>query len=170
MTFFFKKNNGFDGILSYLTKQTNGNVQTNGTVEIKCSFLCCGSLESLVNYDDPSQRIHIRGKPSPYWIQIDFKGRKVQINSYMIRSNDDGGRFLKSWAVEISEDGSSWEKVDEQINNYDLKGNQKTKLFTLSGDMTKPFRFIRIISNKENHYNNNGFSLGNLELYGKIIE
>lgn len=98
---------------------------------------------------------------------LDFKSRKIQINSYLIKSRDSINRYLKSWKVEISDDGSKWEKIDEKNNNSQLNECNKTQIFNV--EMTKPFRFIRIITDKENHYNNNGFSLANLELYGNII-
>ncbi|KAK8836763.1 hypothetical protein M9Y10_037284 [Tritrichomonas musculus] len=171
-TFLYYGSNEFDGILNHFTKQTNGNIHKNGTVEIKCSNLCCGSIETLVNFNDHSNWVHVNGSPCPRWLQIDFKGRKVQINSYMICASEDSSnkRFIKHWAVEISENGNSWEKVDERNNNFDLNEKQKKKLFRLKGDMTKPFRYIRIITDKPNHQDSDGFTIGNLELYGRIIE
>lgn len=158
------------GILNHLTEKSNGNIQNNKTIEITCSYLCCGTLDTLVDFNDSSNFTHINLNVNPYWLKYDFKSRKIQINSYFIVARDDSSyrRYMKSWAVEISDDGNSWEKIDERNNVSELNGQNSKQIFNVK--MTKPFRYIRIISDKNNHQDSNGFTLGNLEFYGNIIE
>lgn len=81
----YKDDEQFKGILKHLSEITNGNIQTNKTIEIKCSKLCCGNLESLVDFNNSQGAAHVNGSPTPRWLQIDFKTRKIQINSYLIK-------------------------------------------------------------------------------------
>ncbi|KAK8864961.1 hypothetical protein M9Y10_010488 [Tritrichomonas musculus] len=167
--FKYDKQHEFNGIFKHLTDITNGNIHSNKTIEITCSRLCCGSFDALVDFNNSNGYAHLGSSPSPRWIQIDFKTRNIQLYSYLIKSNDSSGgcRALRSWKVEISEDGQKWQKIDEQNEVNELNGYNKTKLFEVKE--TAPFHFIRIISDKPNFYNNNGFAIGNIELYGKIF-
>ncbi|KAK8860588.1 hypothetical protein M9Y10_012253 [Tritrichomonas musculus] len=163
----YDENNKFNGILKHLTDVSNGNIQTNKTIEIRSSKLCCGKFESIVDFGNQGGFAHIDGSPTPRWLQIDFRERRVQINSYLIKSSPEHNNYLKSWRVEIS-DGNHWEKIDEQDNATELNGKNQMKLFKVQ--MTKPFRLIRIITEKPNFSCDDGFSLGKLEFYGNIIE
>ncbi|KAK8865463.1 hypothetical protein M9Y10_011011 [Tritrichomonas musculus] len=165
----------FCGIFDHLTKKSNGNIQNNSTIEIKSSNLSCGKFQEIVDFQNPSGHTHVGGNPNPRWLQIDFKARKIQIDSYLIKSahtdeNSDNKYYLRSWKVEISSDGSRWDCVDERTNVSELNGNYKMQFFKLK-KITDPFRFIRIITDQGNWYNDNsGFSIGKLEFYGNIIE
>ena len=167
-------NNPFNGILKHLTNVTNGNIQANKTIEITCSKLCCGSFENLVDFNNYENYAHLNSSPKPFWLQIDFKQRKIQIKSYLIRSRDGGSllRFLKSWAVEISNNGNEWKKIDERRNVSELNGQDFMNLFDIN-KKHEPFRFIRIITDKNNwsvSFGHDGFAIGKLEFFGKIIE
>lgn len=142
--FLYNDQNQFKGILKHLTDISHGNIHTNGTVEVKCSDLACGSLQSVVDIDS-TDHCHVR-YADPGWIQIDFKSRKVQINSYLIKSGCCSGDYLKSWRFEVSNDGDVWEKIDEQNDVNDFNHGNIIKIFNVK--VEKPSRYIRIISNK----------------------
>lgn len=166
--FFYEKD--FNGIFKHLTDVSNGNILLNKTIEITCSKLCCGNLEKLVDFNCTDGYAHIYDENKQRWIQFDFKERKVQINSYLIqsscRSSEDR---LKSWKIEISNDGTNWEKIDEQNNVTELNGVNITKLFKVK--MTNQFRFIRLFTDKECFSNSKScFSIGKIEFYGTISE
>lgn len=166
--YFFNGSNNFGGIISHLTQVTNGNVFQNKTIDITCSKLCCGDIKSLVDFNSAGGWVHVYASPSPRWIQYDFKSREIQINAYQLKSSGRGSDdYLKSWRMEISDDGSKWDKIDEQNNVTELNGQDLTKLFNVQ--MTKPFRFIRIATETPAFSGNNYFSIGKLEFYGKII-
>lgn len=119
--------------------------------------------------------MHVRENPSPRWIQIDFKKRKVQIDSYIIKSphkneNSCNDKCLKSWRIETSLDATNWKTVDERKNVSELNGNYCMCLFNIN-KLTEPFRYIRIITDQPNWKNDSdGFNIGKLELFGNIIE
>ena len=56
------------------------------------------------------------------WICYDFKNWCVIPKSYSMRSYVDGYN-LKSWIIEVSNDGYSWKEIDRQENNNYLNDN-----------------------------------------------
>ena len=168
-TFSFDESNPFGGIMRRLSDETGGNIYTNKTVEITCSKFCCGKFEQIVDYsgNDTKGFVHVDGGVKPRWLQIDFKERRIRIDSYLIQSSTGNNHYLKSWRVEISENGSQWEIVDEHNEAQDLNGGGKMKLFNV--EMTKPLRYVRIVSEKQNWHNDDGFDFGKIELFGEMI-
>lgn len=172
--FKYDSRNPLNGIFQYLTKKTGGNIQNNKTIEISCSKLCCGTIDTIVNLNDSKGHTHVNGSPTPRWLKVDFKNRKIHLNSYVIKSCDKqsyGGDFyaLKSWKIEISNDGSSWNLIDTRENVSELNGELKMQVFNIT-NKHEPFRFIRIITDKDNWQCADGFVIGRLELFGQIIE
>lgn len=172
--FKYDDQNPFNGIFRYLTKKTNGNIHTNKMIEISTSHLCCGKLETLVDFDNPKAFTHVCKNPNPRWLQIDLKSGKAHISSYLIKSADKSVyspiNALKSWQIEISQDGNNWQMIDKQENVSELNGENNMKLFKVSANR-EPFRFIRIITDQESWTNkNNGFTIRSFELFGQIIE
>lgn len=164
-TFSYDANNVFNGILNHLNEITNGNIQKNQTIEITCSRFCCGSFKSIVDFKNNSDTYaHVTGD-SPRWVKFDLKNRKIQIDSYLIKCTSRSDQ-IKSFVVEISDDGNNWEKIDEQNNVSELRNGNRMKLFKIQ--MTKPFRFIKI-SVKESVSSDGDFDIGRFELYGNLI-
>lgn len=163
----YQNDGKFNGIMKHLSEITNGNIQTNKTIEIKCSKQCCGSIESIVDYTKSEGAFHVNGDPTPRWLQFDFKSRKIQINSYLIKTSNNDNTHIYNWKVEISTDGKNWEEIDERNEVKEFNGKNQVKSFEI--EMTKPFNFIRFITNKRNFYNEDGFALGKIEFYGNII-
>ena len=170
--FTYDSQNPLNGIFQYLTKKTGGNIQNNKTIEISCSDLCCGKIDTLVNLNDTQGFTHVNGNPTPRWLKIDFKNRKIHLSSYVIKSCDKQSysdlKALKSWKIEISNDGNSWNSIDTRENVSELNGDHKMKVFNIS-NKHEPFRFIRIITDKDNWYNSDGFIISKFELFGQII-
>jgi len=107
--------------------------------------------------NDSSRRISSNLPNS--WIQFDFKQRKVYITSYSIL-NING---LKSWKVEGSTDGSTFEIIDNRVDTTDFQ-NSNGKLNDPSAQKNIPiqpnnkyYRYIRITSKGKNWYNNDYF-------------
>lgn len=168
--FTYNNSDPFNGILMHLTKKTDGNIQLNHTIDITSSRLSCGQYEALVDYNNVNGHAHIAG--SPRWLQFDLKERKIEIDSYLIKSahtneDSDNAYYLKNWKLEISNDGNEWSLIDERSNDSYLNGNYNIHLYKLN-QISKPFRFIRIISAGEN-WNSGDFTIGKFELFGNII-
>ena len=171
LLFKYNSDDPFNGILMHLNKKTNGNIQMNHTIDITSSNLSCGKYETLVDFENINGHTHISGNPK--WLQFDLKGIKAQINSYLIKSahTDEDSHsiyYLKNWKIEISLDGNEWTTIDEKSNDSYLNGNYQMHLYELN-QLSKPFRYIRIISNGGN-WNHEDFTIGKFELFGNIIE
>lgn len=160
-----------DGIFKHLTDISKGNIQTNKTIEMSCSRLCCYKLETIVDSNNSSEYTHIDRSQNVAWLKIDFKKYKVLLKSYLIKVRDNSCiRFLRSWRIDISNDGEKWETIDERNDVSELNGQNNMKLFNVE-KCNNPFRFMRIFTDKVNWNNqNDGFTIGNLELFGNLIE
>jgi len=104
------------------------------------------------------------------WIRFDFKQRKVYLTSYSI--NDYGK--IKSWKVEGSQDGLSYENIDNRINctafqNSNIKFNDMSSQSNFPVNPTnKYYRYIRIISTGQSWYGNYDFSIIRVEFFGYV--
>lgn len=163
----YNGNNQLQGILRYLADKYEGNIHLNKIIKITCSNCSCGSIEQLVDFNR-NYHTHICNFNPQGWIQFDFKTRKLQINSYLLQTNCCSGDLLKSWRIEISNDGAIWEKIDEHNDMNELGENNIIKEFKVQ--MTNKFRFIRIITDKNGFLNRNYISIGKIEFYGKLFK
>jgi hypothetical protein len=129
-----------EGIISYLTKKHSGNVHSNGIVTITSNYPSAGnedqSIEELAEFGRNSRFTTKASKA--HWFCWDFGELRVGLNGYTIR-----GRWLYSWLVDGSEDGTNWEKIDSQ---YQADGFRGADLHTgsFSAPSSERYRFIRI--------------------------
>lgn len=120
----------------------------------------CHFLELLGPYKEGYQQIESED------FQYDFKDRRIQINSYTIKSANRGDR-IKSWKIEISDDGNSWRKIDERNDVTELNAENKTKFIFIQ--MSQPFRFLRLITDQCSFRNCTDVAIGKLEFFGNIL-
>jgi hypothetical protein len=149
-----------DGIVSYLTKKHGGNVEEKGIVTITSKSIWSSDLKNVADLTSDS---HFFSKNEPgQWVCWDFCKMRVLPTHYTICA-----RFLKSWVVEGSLDGSSWTEIDRQTDNQDFK-TQNTASFAVS----KPaeFRFIRLTQTGKRHRNDDVLMLGAVEFFGTLSE
>ena len=87
-----------------------------------------------------------------------------------------GGPHLKSWVIEVSNDGSSWTEIDRRENNNDLNDEYATANFKISKVPSESFRFFRLRQTGMNHYgliDGCDFyvvTLSSLEIFGTLFE
>lgn len=123
-------------------------------------------IEDFVDFSKVNN-IHLYNNGNfPLWIQYEFKDVRIQINSYAIKSANRSAR-IKSWKIEISEDGKSWTQIDERNNVTELKAANRTKFIPIK--MSQPLRFIRIITDQNSFDGFNEAAIGKLEFFGNII-
>jgi len=104
------------------------------------------------------------------WIQFDFKQRKVSITSYSL--NDQ--QKIKSWKVEGSSEGSTFEIIDNKVDSTVFQNNNRLfnhpsaqKNFPVQYN-NNYYRYIRITSTSKNWYNNDHFCLSRVEFFGFV--
>lgn len=173
ISFEHKEGDEFNGIMKYLTDKTNGNIHDNGTIEITANSKRSDSnnyTKNVVDYQSNESFFRFGDDQSPnHEICFDFKDMQIQLSSYSIKSyswnkNDD---HLKSWKIEVSNDGKEWEKIDEHNNSNQLNGpnvyatfdTQKTKSF---------YRFVRLTQTGPCFSGDYHATFVMFEFYGKL--
>jgi hypothetical protein len=73
---------------------------------------------------------------------------------------------LKSWAVEGSDDGTSWTKIDRRENNSDLNRNLTVKTFAIA--LSGSFSSIRLRLTGPNHRGQNCLCLTAFDVFGAV--
>jgi hypothetical protein len=98
------------------------------------------------------------------------KERRIVPTHYAIRTNTRGTgcRHLKSWLVEVSEDGVSWQMVGEVHNSSKLNGKRFFGVFPVV--RIGAGRFIRLANIGRNHYGDDCLSISAWEIFGTLLE
>ena len=119
----YKEGQEFNGIIKYLTDKTGGNIHDNGTIEITSNSYYAGDHPS--NLLDFNVKTQYESPRKEAWICFDFKKMKVKITNYSIKSSEGGQSscHLKSWDLEVSNDGDNWIKIDHHSNCSTLNGD-----------------------------------------------
>ena len=143
-----------NGIIAYLTRKFGGNVDDNGIVAVTLSTTYTGGDYAAKYAADlgSDSMCHSENKPGS-WVCYDFKERRVSPMSYSVRSccNDASGHHLKSWVVEVSNDGRDWIEIDRRENNNDLNARHVVCNFNVTKPQTGSFRFFRLRQIGESH-------------------
>lgn len=169
----YNGSDALDGIISYLTRVSGGNVHDKGVVSVTAS-----SVEGTrvpKNVADLLADTHFNSRDQPNgWICYEFKERHVTPTSYSIRSywnsNGPGGCHLKSWVLEGSKDGESWTVLDQRENNSELNDKNVTRNFTISSNLGECFRFIRLRQTGKSHEGKNYIMISSFELFGSLFK
>ena len=168
--FVYNKAAPLKGIIAHLTRKCGGNVHEKGLVEVTASSIFDNSHRYV-----PEHAVEL-GSESEFcseliegsWLCYDFKGRRVTPTSYTIRSHKDPHR-PKSWDLEVSNDGRSWEPVDRRRNNSNLKGDGfVTYNFSIDPVPGGRFRFVRLRMMGKDHKGSDNLSLTALEVFGSL--
>ena len=101
-----------------------------------------------------------------------FMTRRVAPTHYSIRScyDERGGRHPKSWVLEVSNDNSSWNIVDQRENNKDLNDKRVIRYFWIVCGSGGSFRFIRLRQTGKNHASSNLLCIASLEVFGTLFD
>ena len=138
---FFKVDSNQD--FKYLTDKTNGNIHDNGTIEVTTNSFQGSDPKyhpkNLLNFNESNFYI---ANGTDAWICFDFKKRKIKLTNYQIKSYDYQNCHLKSWIIEISNDGINWRKIDERVNCPTLNGRLITGTFEVQQDEFS--RYVRL--------------------------
>ena len=158
-----------DRIIQYLREQCHGNVHTKNIVTITSSSFINGmNVENIVEQDD--SKIFETNSESHSWIQFDFKKTKVLLNSYTLKTHEfgEGYSHLKSWILEVSNDGKNYSEIDRHENCNLLNGSFKTSTFKVS--CSTPQRFVRLTQIGKNWGSNDHLKLSQIEFSGNLYE
>jgi hypothetical protein len=102
------------------------------------------------------------------WMGYDFKDMRIAVTHYILRSNGDsaGGRHLRSWVIEGSEDGGKWVEVDRRENDGSLNGSKSIGSFQVRNVIE--CRYVRIRPTGPNWQGNNHLYFQAFDLFGGL--
>lgn len=166
--------NELSGIFSCLKKKFGDGIVESGTIKLT-DFLGTGVLSNLIKNDNSEYHSQGAGvtEPSDGWFEIDFGERKINLESYTLRSCSKGQySYPKSWRIVGSNDRTRWDVLDHQTDNGSLHGNYLQKRFVCEDNNNNEYyQYIRFI--QEDSWNS-GFRyniiLSRLELFGTILD
>jgi hypothetical protein len=158
-----------EGIIHSVTARIGGNVHEKGFVDISTSGTTFGKRPFHV-VDHQSQDSWVSsGEPNP-WICFDFKGQRVGLSHYTLRSRYDidmGGNPI-AWVMEGLNDGENWITLDER-NTRELVDPGNVRTFECSSyDKSRTFRYLRLRQMGLNSIGRGFFALSAVEFFGNL--
>jgi hypothetical protein len=159
----------FCGIISYLTSTHGGNVYDRGIVDVTASSNY--GAEYLPKYAvDLSCENGFGSQNVPnQWLCYDYKELRIIPSGYSIRSGLktwDKRCYLRSWVIETSMDGSTWNVVDRRDRLSSL-ANAEVRSFTILNG--QPCRFIRIRQTSKTDGDYDHLVVTAWEIFGTLI-
>ena len=166
--------NRLRGIIAHLTSECRGNVHKKGVVEVTASSVYASvyAAEHVVELGS-SHYFGSKNEPNS-WICYDFKGRRVAVTGYSLRTPGycwltfPGDCFPRSWVLEVSNDGQWWDPVDRRDDNFELRGKDVTVNFEISAGPVGNFRFVRLRQTDANHDGLDFLCLSSFEIFGTL--
>jgi hypothetical protein len=133
------------GIIHHLTAECGGNVDDRGIVAITAdrtySDLAYYAAKNIADLDENTY--FYCANAGDMWVCYDFKDRRVSLTDYSIKAYSGGANnILKSWVIEVSDDGSSWTEADRRENCDDLCAQNVVRLFPVRKPSTG--RYVRL--------------------------
>jgi len=169
---FLYKSDLFSGIFDGLSKKIDKNLADSSDVDVTTSSILDNNPGSYIpkNVLNNTNSYWCSQNLPNSWIQFDFKERKVSITSYSMNV----GNRVKSWKVEGSTDGSTFEIIDNKVDTTDFQNSnmnfddpRSQKNFPVQPN-NKYYRYIRITSTSKSWHNYDYFGLYRVEFFGFV--
>jgi hypothetical protein len=147
-----------DGIISYLTRKHDGNVQDKGIVLMTSKSARSDdprlTLRNVTVLTDDSQ-FWSEDQPGQ-WVCWDFRELRILPTHYTLRSYP-----LKSWVVEGSLDGRIWTEIDRRRDD-------KARSFAVA--KSTECRFIRLAQTGKSRSGSDRLIISAVEFFGTLFE
>ena len=152
-------------IFEYLSKQCGGISHLKKHVIITSSS---NNPNPENIFDKDVTKYYITKDEKNSWIQFDFLTKKVLISTYSLQTQDcgEGNVHLKSWILEGSDDGSTFETIDQEDNCNKLNGPLCEASF--GTNQKNPYRYIRLTQTGKNWYNDDRLLIQRIRFYGLL--
>ena len=156
-------------IIQHLSEKCHGNPYTQGIVDITYSSIWSES-DDVKNIFEQNNESFASKNVATSWIKFDFKGRKVSLDSYTLKTFNAEKylNHLKSWILEVSNDDLNYQKIDQQENCDLLNGCLKESVFKVLN--LPPQRYIRLTQTDENWFGDFYLNLNQIEFSGILSE
>lgn len=131
------------------------NVALADNLIVKTNYENPPSETAIKLFDNNQSTKWLGAQTNNLWIQLQFKfGDTQAVKKYsMTTANDAATRDPKNWRVEGSNDGKSWDILDEQTNQFAGAARFSTKEYTIPDNKVKEYAYYRLYI-----LNNNGES------------
>ena len=164
--------NQFDGIINFLRKETNGNIENAINITSSSVYYSCVPYNVCLFEDEHKGKYFETNNEKNSWICFDFKDRKIIPKNYLIQTGQ--GKAChnpRTWILEGSNDQTNWETLDKQDDCPYLNEQYVVHTFDIQKQNTNPFRYIRIMQTGPNWFSGDWhyFVLGSVEFYGSLI-
>ena len=156
----------FSGILQHLRTECGGNPHHSDVISITASSNNWNHCYQLVDYGW-NNWWNSKNEPNSF-VQFDFKSSLVSITGYTLKSDGYSGNHLVSWVLEVSDDGSTWDAIDERTNTQDLNGNYIVKTYDCNKRSDRFTRYVRLRQTGWNSNGSNYLMLSEIEFFGKL--
>jgi hypothetical protein len=164
-----------EGIITYLTKQCDGNVSDRQRVHIFADSIYSDSYLPRNMADFVSDAWFESTNNANQSVGYDFKdNQSIVPTHYTIRTSKNYGinsHHLKSWIIEGSNDrsrGELWVELDRRENCQDLNASGVIQTFQISKPLNREFRYIRIRQFGANFAGHHFLVVCAFELFGQL--
>jgi hypothetical protein len=161
-----------NGIIAALTTRWGGNVADKSVVDVIFSACLDQTRFAPRNVADLEARSNFVSENTPgQWVGYYFKGRRLKLTGYGIRSRYDGwanSNNLKQWVVEVSDDNSTWFEADRRDGNDELNGTDRRASFAVT--QTVEGQYVRIRQTGKAHSGKDFLAVSGFEVFGTLFE
>lgn len=135
--FSYSKEKVWDGILNYLCKKSNGEIDNE--IKITASSNRDNDLpKNVTNYEDDLSYFYSLNQSNSF-LCFDFNKYKVIITDYTIKSKDSSYN-PKSWVIEASNNQETWEIIDSQDDFQGLRDSNQICTFKISNNIISLYK------------------------------
>jgi hypothetical protein len=166
--FTYNSSNPFDGIISQLRRECNGNVHQKDVVNITSSGDDTSRCYNLVDYGWRNYWCSTNQENS--WVCFDFKEKKVCLSGYTLKSDGRTGGYRQflNWTIHGSNDGRSWSDVLDSQDTAVVNGVDFMVRHFDCPRTDRSYRFIRIQMRGKNNFDNYKMKLSEVEFFGTL--
>ena len=159
----------FDGIINYLRKQTNNQIENE--IKITASSIYDNDVNNYGPYNSiqyENQKFFATGHYPNSWICFEFKNHQIIPTHYTIRSYNDGCYAPINYKIEVSNDNSTWYEIDKQNGGPFTDGQQATFTIPIDKNKQKEAKYIRLTQTGKNSNGCDYLCFESIEFYGYL--
>jgi hypothetical protein len=166
----FLKDDPFDGIIAFLTRNCGGNVADRGLVEIRAKSIFDDIYlpKNAANFTWDTPHFNSNAEMNQ-WIEWDFKTSQIEPTRYSIRTHGDkaGDVHLQHWVIEGRNEGEKWIQLDERRDNSELNGPSRIATFEIANRIR--VRILRLRQIGLNHRGDHMLAFSSFEVFGELF-
>lgn len=162
------ENKDFQGIINFLRKETNGNIENKMTISSSSIYNQSYEAKNIIVFEDIKKSFFSQNEKKS-WICFHFNENSVTLSNYTLRSyfntpND----HPKTWVIQGSNDGQNWEDIDKQEDCPYLNGASLIHTFKIKKENRKEFSYIKLLQTDSNWYGRDFLLIDSIEFYGEL--